>query len=229
MITFRALAVVATLGLLAQPVKADQCTSQEQMVGLRNCLAGAADTAGKKRCMAQWTAGWGLGAVWCGMLSGAYDTPTAQRQPAPSSATQCPTRAGMIGFVRCLRAAEGERGGYRCAEVYRWDRTKMECLESSGITAADVDERGPISKYQNEPRAAAPPRAAALGCGPQLTVVMAQRIDAANPAADPAVKYMALRKALELMGCVPPQPPTPAQQTTTCIPLGGGMFTCTTQ
>jgi hypothetical protein len=63
-------------------------------------------------------------------------------------------------------------------------------------------------------------------CGPQLTARVVQSIEQANPSADPAVKYLPVQKALELMGCLAPPPP---QQTTTCIPLGGGAFTCTTR
>ena len=71
-----------------------------------------------------------------------------------------------------------------------------------------------------------PPQRPAV-CDPRF---VAQRMNQVAPPGTPDdAKMGAVRDLLELYGCIPPQPPPPAPQTTTCIPLGGGMVTCTTQ
>jgi hypothetical protein len=83
----------------------------------------------------------------------------------------------------------------------------------------------PVLPPSPSPSAQPAPRAA-LVCGPQLTAQVVRNVDRADPSADPEAKLMAIRGLLEMMGCLAPSPP---KQTTTCTPLAGGGFTCTTQ
>ncbi len=93
------------------------------------------------------------------------------------------------------------------------------------------------ARRDNEAMARAPSATPACGpaslqnctCGPQLTTTLVQRINRDNPVASDHVKYLMLRGALELMGCIAPRPAPPPSRNTLCIDLGGGMITCNTQ
>lgn len=142
----------------------------------------------------------------------------------PGHASQCPTPIVMAGILRCIDAAGGSvDAAERCAGGWDWDQL-WQCLKTN-----PAYDGIPWSARIAPPQASPPAQDSALTCGPQLTAGIAQKIEQGNPGADPTVKEMALEKALQLYGCLPPPLPTPPPQITTCLPLGGGAYRCTTQ
>jgi hypothetical protein len=98
-----------------------------------------------------------------------------------------------------------------------------------GLTIRNTADRMPLTNPSPLPvMPAAPPRTQApQPVNPCDPFILARRVQSAAPAGtDPAVLFEAVKNMQELMGCRPPQP---SPQTTTCIPLGGGAFTCTTR
>jgi hypothetical protein len=143
----------------------------------------------------------------------------------------CPSDAEVTAFKSCSNAARNPAEIERCSA--RWKLAKDWCgllsgehITEQGAKPAPMPQQvSPSHAAGNVPPSCGPTSLQNCACGPQLTMALTQRIEQANPGSDQLIKAMALRQGLELMGCLAPQP----SQTTNCLPLGGGAFTCTTR
>jgi hypothetical protein len=139
----------------------------------------------------------------------------------PVCASQCPAPDQMISMMNCMDTAASPADIERCAGGWNLDLL-WNCLGSDPAYknirfTAIAPQRVPA------PPPAPPQRAASNVCDPHAVM---QAIEKVDPGAAPTVKYGALQKWLEMNGCIARTPPP---QTTTCLPLIGGGFSCTTQ
>ena len=165
-------------------------------------------------------------------VAAAHVAPT----PAPVVAgNQCPTTSQIIQILRCGSAIPNPTpadlqqcaGGLDLGVLWN-------CIRSDRAL-----QHVPLSAISPQQAPTPPPQAPALP--PQTTPNTASLCDPArvragliaidNQDLDPVAKGMAAQMLMQMLGCSagPPAQLTPTPQTTTCIPLGGGMFTCTSQ
>jgi hypothetical protein len=125
---------------------------------------------------------------------------------APAWSIQCPSEREMVTILRCMNAADQTATAYgRCAG--HWGLAPLwDCLRFD-----PAYDNIPLSALTPRPAPTMPPPAnplptnQPLTCGPQLAMELARRIDRENPGAEAGVKYLAVERGLQLMGCLPPR------------------------
>lgn len=156
-------------------------------------------------------------------VAAAHVAPT----PAPVVAgNQCPTTSQIIQILRCGSAIPNPTpadlqqcaGGLDLGVLWNCIRSDR-ALQHVPLSAISP-QQAPTPPPQTTPNTASL-------CDPAR--VRAGLIAIDNQDLGPVAKGMAAQMLMQTLGCsaAPVAPPPP--QTTTCIPLGGGMFTCTSQ
>jgi hypothetical protein len=142
-------------------------------------------------------------------------------------AGMCPTPQQFLTFWRCIDDTTDPHQVERCAVPWGADRLWACGRDDPALSNLTVNDlrAATASPPPAPPMPVSPPPASSLTCGPQLTLSVARQVEQTNPGIDPAVRTMAIQKALEMLGCLPASPP---QQTTNCWWVGN-MLSCTTR
>jgi len=157
------------------------------------------------------------------------------RSSPPVVANQEQVNAAMRATLEYLHvcddptaAADALRGLYTEPPSEAFLREKLKELQAwMGCSPSAQAQTGAGARIASPPATSqSPPAQTYAVCDPSY---WARRIEqTATPGMSDAAKFLAVRNVLELYGCIAPTPPRPAPQFTTCIPLGGGMVSCTT-
>ena len=142
--------------------------------------------------------------------------------------TSCEVRVAPEQLFDCLSASLRSQSGPNVARLLSSAATYCQAnfgevtKKCVGLTIQRFASQG----VQEAPRPVVPPQSAPANvCNPQIA---AQVIERQNPGMAPAVKAQALQFLLEMYGCIA-RTPQRSPQTTTCLPLPGGGFSCTTE